>query len=301
MELIDHWSQFAIQSVYVILRQGRYLISISDGIWDTRMTNNESDRSRLPPSTALGFFLAVLPLLLFLGLVGIWPFTDKTSQTLTSAWLSTLKPDQILLVIVLLSGAIGSSLHAARSFSAYVGLESYAESWTWWYLMRVPVGMGLALVIYLVLRGGLVSGNFADQSATINTLNPFGIAGLSALAGLFAKNATAKLEEVFETMFRTNEDTKPATRAKQAVVLNVPELNQNMDAAESDLRVTIKGENFDRKTEALVDNVRRAMEFKNSRELILILEPEDVQQARTLSLIIRNSGAVDTKAELKVK
>jgi hypothetical protein len=234
---------------------------------------------------------------LFVCLVGVWPYADPVTNTIRSSWLTGLNAEQIFLVLVLLSGAIGSSLHAARSFAAFVGRDAYAESWTWWYLMRVPVGMGLALVLYLILRGGLVGSGFSDDEGVVDNLNPFGLAGLSALAGMFAKSATAKMEEIFETMFRTRDDAKARPRT-EAVVLNVPDVRQNATGA--DLNVTVTGENFDTGAETLIGTGKRKAEIRNPTELIVTLEPEDVQSVGTLLLIVKNPGTKGTRADLKV-
>ncbi len=58
----------------------------------------------------------------------------------------TTIPDTALILLVLLSSALGSYVHAATSFSDYVGNRRLAKSWTWWYLLRVLVGATLALL-----------------------------------------------------------------------------------------------------------------------------------------------------------
>ena len=105
-----------------------------------------------------------------------------------------------LLLIAMLCGAIGAFLYGAKSFTAYLGNETFDSSWTAWYLFMPLIGSGLALLFYLVFRGGLLT------SASSSDVNPFGIAGLSGLVGMFTKQATNKLDEVFSTMFRSNKD-----------------------------------------------------------------------------------------------
>lgn len=68
--------------------------------------------------------------------------------------------------------------------------------------------MGLAEILYLVVRGG-----FFPAAARLNateSINPFGIAALAGLAGMFSKEATDKLQELFKNLFRTE---KPVQRA----------------------------------------------------------------------------------------
>ncbi|MGH9363373.1 MAG: hypothetical protein ACRD2T_15795, partial [Thermoanaerobaculia bacterium] len=97
-------------------------------------------------------------------------------------------------------------VHATQSFTSYVGNRKFASSWTWWYILRIPVGAALALLFYFVLRGGLLpAGTLKTETGDINL---FGIISFSGLAGLFSKQAVDKLGEVFDTLFRTAADQK---------------------------------------------------------------------------------------------
>jgi hypothetical protein len=107
-----------------------------------------------------------------------------------------------LLLLVILSGALGSFLHMAQSFSDFAGNRTLKSSWVWWYALRPFVGAGLALVIYEALRGGLISVG-ATPGFDANGMNPYGLMAGGALAGLFSKDATQKLGEVFSTIFQT--------------------------------------------------------------------------------------------------
>jgi hypothetical protein len=68
--------------------------------------------------------------------------------------------------------------------------------------MRPGIGSALAIMVYFVLRAGLITG--AGQQATAN-LNPFGIASVAALSGLFSKQALQKLREVFDQICTTQQ------------------------------------------------------------------------------------------------
>lgn len=108
-----------------------------------------------------------------------------------------------LLVLVLLFGALGSFVHVAKSFASFAGNRALVASWLWWYLLQPVAGMALALLFYVAIRGGL----FAPGSYS-GAVNPFGIAGVSGLVGMFSKQATDKLGEVFGAMFRTAADAQ---------------------------------------------------------------------------------------------
>jgi len=113
-----------------------------------------------------------------------WQFTDELR----------------FLVMVLLTGALGSSVFALKSFADYLGNEKLSESWFTFYLIQPIEGAGIAFVFYVVVRGGFFSGTSTD----LKTVNMFGVCAIAALAGMFSDTAFQKLNEVFVTMFRSN-------------------------------------------------------------------------------------------------
>ncbi len=112
-----------------------------------------------------------------------------------------LNDEQRVIVLVILSGFLGSYVHVTSSFANFVGDKKFEGSWTWWYLLRPFIGMGLSLIFYFVFRGGL----FVSDSVATN-LNIYGIMTLAALSGLFSDRATLKLEEIFESLFKPKDD-----------------------------------------------------------------------------------------------
>ena len=111
--------------------------------------------------------------------------------------------DVNLLCLVLIGGALGSFIYTARSFVDFVGNGTIRGSWTVWYLMYPFIGAALALIFYLAIRGGFLS--TASSSADINL---FGLVAISGLVGMFSKQATSKLGEVFTTLFKTDKEAE---------------------------------------------------------------------------------------------
>lgn len=108
-----------------------------------------------------------------------------------------------LLWLVIFAGALGSLIHAVRSVYWYAGNRKLVWSWTAKYLMLPFAGSALAVVFYIVIRGGF----FSPQAGFGNT-SPFGFAAMAALVGLFSEQAVLKLQEIAETVF-----TKPSPGA----------------------------------------------------------------------------------------
>jgi hypothetical protein len=108
-----------------------------------------------------------------------------------------------LLLLVLLAGCLGSFLHTAQSFSAFVGNRTIKKSWAWWYVVNPFIGAALAFVFYAALRGGVITAATATNVKSTD-LNAFGLVAIGCVVGMFSKAATQKLGEVFDTLFQSN-------------------------------------------------------------------------------------------------
>jgi len=153
---------------------------------------------------AFGVYLVLLNLLLLYVLLRLWP--DQVPLTpeahsftlIPNLWVVSLWPEVQFLCLVAAAGALGSYIHLATSFADYLGNRQFVRSWTWWYVLRPFMGSALALIIYFAVRGGLIAG-----TSGASELSPYGVAAIAGLAGMFSKQATDKLREVFENLFKT--------------------------------------------------------------------------------------------------
>jgi hypothetical protein len=107
-----------------------------------------------------------------------------------------------LLLLATFIGAGGASIMALQSMGDYRGRSKLTKNWFTFYLVRPFVGGGVALVFYLVIRGGFLSGTDIDTGTT----TPFGIVAVAALVGMFSDKAILKLSEVFLTLFKAEDD-----------------------------------------------------------------------------------------------
>jgi len=151
-----------------------------------------------------GVYLVILNLLLFYVLFRFWPGTVPIQsdplkvRLIPGLWEPIIWPEVRLLVLVAVAGALGSYIHLATSFADYLGNRQFVNSWKWWYVLRPFIGAALAEMIYFAARGGLVSGG-----AGAGDLSPYGVTAVAGLTGMFSKQATDKLREVFENLFKT--------------------------------------------------------------------------------------------------
>jgi hypothetical protein len=148
-----------------------------------------------------------LTALLVIVLVQAWPpapeiapdgRTEPAARATTvelPGWSPTLSRETSLFVVVMAAGALGAAVHVLRSFYWYVGNRALRRSWLMMYLLLPFVGALLGLIVYLVLRGGLTS-----PTGGASDINPYGIAAIAALVGLFSRETSEKLRSVFGTL-----------------------------------------------------------------------------------------------------
>jgi hypothetical protein len=253
------------------------------------------------------FGLAVYFLLLYGGLVyleyGLWhqvsdPNGKLTAEPMTIVlpWILTVtvSANSWLLILVLATGALGSFVHAATSFADYVGNQQARRSWIVWFVMRPLIGSALALVVYLVLRSGLISGLYGAE-AKIETINTYGFAAVAALAGMFSKQATDKLSEVFDALFRTKTGMGDDARKDKidAAPLKLQSLKPTSVTVETTARtVSVTGTGFSRAgTVAKVDGKDRHTTVASDTSLSLELTADDVAKAGILQVAVAATGA----------
>jgi hypothetical protein len=148
----------------------------------------------------LGIYLVAAAVVLAFFILSYWPVKGGPPGLVTVFGKDyVMDPDVRLIFLVLLAGALGSFVHSATSFVDYVGNRSLTPSWMWWYVLRPFIGMGIAAVFYFLIRGGL----FVLSATSDMEKNAFGVVAIAALSGMFSKQATDKLGDIFDNFFKT--------------------------------------------------------------------------------------------------
>ena len=161
-----------------------------------------------PITVGMGLFLAATILYIAYVLYTVWPYTlpivPDEEDTYIFPFCSTplvLGTEGRYLIIAFMAGALGGMIQAASSFIYWVGKGETDRDWVWWYLLRPFIGGSVSLVVYFAFRAGLVGSNNVDA------VNLFGVAAISAMAGLFSRQALDKRAELFNSFF-AHEDKK---------------------------------------------------------------------------------------------
>lgn len=205
-----------------------------------------------------------------------------------------------LLLLVMLAGALGSSMHSLRSLYWYTGNRMMVWSWVAFYLLLPLTGAMLATIFYFVVRGG-----FFSSQASFDTTSPFGFAALSALVGLFSPQATLKLKEVAETIFSKPEagsDNRPQQSSPQAPVAPSPKpaptitsVTPNSGAAND--TVVIAGTNFSDGVDVKFGGISATVSTASSTSVTVVVPANPAASGPVDVQVTNSDGQVVTLAQ----
>ncbi|OJW85056.1 MAG: hypothetical protein BGO69_01705 [Bacteroidetes bacterium 46-16] len=107
----------------------------------------------------LTLLFSLFAIMLFCVLYAIWPRADgqTTVQLQFFGHQYGISQEQQYFLLMLFGGALGATLQVIISFTAFIGNKAFVPSWIPWYCLRPLVGGGLAVIFYLLIRGGLMS------------------------------------------------------------------------------------------------------------------------------------------------
>jgi len=212
-----------------------------------------------------------------------------------------IQEESRLLGIVMVAGALGGFLHAAKSFSAYVGNQRIYINWFWWYIVRPFSGMVLATLFYFLVRGGLLTGQ-----TTADQVSDFGMAAVAGLAGMFADRASLKLEEVFANLFKTDDARKDklsgsenSTGKRKPAITSISKDEIKTGTATD---ITITGTSFDEHaTVTLAGKPVKKATFISASEIKVDLSAGEIPAAGTYDLIVTNPAPAGPSNPVKLK
>ncbi|HYH79382.1 MAG TPA: hypothetical protein VEX86_06285 [Longimicrobium sp.] len=199
---------------------------------------------------------------------------------------------QVVILAVIAAGALGGCIHVASSFSDYVGNAKYKASWEWWYLLRPFVGSALAMVFYFLIRGRMFS---LDAGAPATAPNFYAAAGVAFLVGMFSKQASDKLDDLFDTLFKSDKDAQRADGLEEkAPVLNTVTPSE-VPAGSPALAVVLAGSNL-KDAKLKVNDADHAVTATADGELKFTFTAEELAQPGTIKLSAFNAAGASTTA-----
>lgn len=201
--------------------------------------------------------------------------------------------DERLLLLVIVAGMLGAFVHGATSLADFIGNNSFNKNWAWFYLLRPVIGMALALVFYFVIRGG-----FLTTSGGAGDINPYGIAALAGLVGMFSKQATDKLSEVFSTLFKSSEggDKLRTGSLEGDKTVTVSKVDPpQIIAVTGSPTITLTGTNFVSGATVQANGTVLETTFVSETQLTAQLTRELIANPVTLKLKVVNPDANESK------
>jgi hypothetical protein len=258
---------------------------------------------------SMGFWYLVVTGLFFYLLIATWPVLEGGAHPSGFKVVNVFgfplfwEPDRQLMFTVIMAGAVGSLAHTLTSFGDYVGNRELSRNWIWFLILRIPIGMALAVLFYFIIRGGLLIPTVQVQapggtpSNATALLNPYSIAAFSALAGMFSKQATDKLASVFDVVFATKKpEREGALGSSQSLKVDPPSLTKGK---REDLTVT--GTGFQKGgTKATINGKDRLFDAASETSGTVKILDEDVNEKTTLKLVITNPNGDAFDATIEV-
>jgi len=109
-------------------------------------------------------------------------------------------------LLMVLAAGIGSSISTILGFLEHASEKAdFKPEYMPWYVGRPVMGLLLGLLFFFVLRGGMLG---VLPNIDASKLNPYGLAAIGGMVGLFTKHAVEKLQEVFDVLFQTKSDVQ---------------------------------------------------------------------------------------------
>lgn len=202
-----------------------------------------------------------------------------------------------MLVLVMLLGAFGSLIQSASFFTVRVANRTMGASWLWWYFVHPFVGMAVATILYLMVRAG-----FLNPNPTTGSISIYGTAALAGLSGWFSKQAAAKMQEVFESLFRTEpSNSPPPPRISQVDPAALAAVAAEGGAPQS---LTLKGSGFVPNSVVRLNGTDCPTSFVSAAQLTASVPAAKASQPGSLKVTVFNpppGGGESPSIDVEVK
>jgi hypothetical protein len=249
----------------------------------------------------LGLVLVLVLVLLMVALVPLMSSAEVKGDTERLQlsylpWTFSAARPSLFLIVSLVGGALGGTLHGIASLTAHVAAGDLGKRWTLWYLSNPFVGAALAAIFLFVLQAGL-----GGQAAGTAPAGLYGVAAFATLSGLFSRHALAKLKDIFDVAFAN----RPAAAAgtASAGLPTIQRLSPTPLVADGrDAQLTLSGSGFSRGSEVQLDGTRLKPVTLTSSTAVVVVPGQLLGQPATWHVRVRSGeGFWSNGADLEVK
>jgi hypothetical protein len=179
-----------------VLRRSIRLARDDDAVPATIDVRPGERRRRPPIDVGHGSERLTRSVLIYLGLVVV--LTLLLLAAALADVVLPMRPEQRLLLVAVFAGAAGASIEALQAVLA--NAQGVSRAWLRFFLLRPFIGMLVAALIYLVVRGG-----FFTSSATPTDINAAGVAITGFIAGFSSARLTSRAQRTMASMFAVRE------------------------------------------------------------------------------------------------
>lgn len=248
--------------------------------------------------TILGTYLAILTSLLIYLIFALWISAESDTSNVINVLLFgqevSFTTDQQIIALVVIVAALGSTVHTATSFAAFAGNQRLYRNWTWWYILRLFSGAALALLFYLVIRGG-----FLAAGSTTEDMNIFGVTAVAGLVGLFSKQAIAKLRELFDNLFKVDKPDEESDKLTNPIPQIIDIDPHDTPLGSKNVVLMITGSNFIEDSIAKLDGKGTVTTFINTSKLSIAVPDLKVTQKCNIEITVFNPPPVGGESNTK--
>ena len=156
----------------------------------------------------------------------------------------------------------------------------------------------LAVVFYLAVRGGLLA-----VSTSTGEISPYGIGAIAALVGMFSKQAADKLQEVFDTLFKSAGDSTRTDKLNGAHFEVTDISPDSLSVGDTELTVQLIGSGFGPGMKVEIGGVERTSTFVDGTHCTVELLPVDVASPAVVTLTVTGpeTGQPPATAHLRIR
>lgn len=202
-------------------------------------------------------------------------------------------PNQQLLWLIIIIGALGASIHGLTSLADFVGSKKFDKAWTIWYLSRPFTGALLALIFYFVGRAGF--------GLTLTAGELYGVIAVAGLIGLFSKQALNKLSDVFDVLFQSNKEERLGGKLNASSVPGLVPLPPLTDTRLEALgghtyKLTALGSGFAKGTTLLVEGQALETHLVSATHLIALANDEQWEGKTVLRVSVSGASSETEEA-----
>jgi hypothetical protein len=157
------------------------------------------------------------------------------------------------------------------------------------------------MAFYLVVRAGFFpTGSSAGPDNTTLANGPYYFAGLAALVGMFSKQTTDKLREIFEVLFSQK---NPVNRADPltSIALAISGTTPPKLTVKTPVTLIVNGHGFLASSKVTINGTVRTFEFVSEAQIKIAITADDVAKPGKLELAIQNPATPAAAAKITIE